>query len=142
MKDLGQLLVFVGKAGNVGRQVELDDQPFAGFDGGVLCFVETVGGDAHDIKGLHLVGDTFDKMHGAGAKGYEQLVKSMKMLKRHIDVGAADVIVKGIEDGIVLFVYLQVIFVLVKRCVLDDHMPSPPWKQIYCRLGRCNMAEV
>ena len=65
MKDLGQLLVFVGKAGNVGRQVELDDQPFAGFDGGVLCFVKTVGGDAHDIKGLHLIGDTFDKMHGA-----------------------------------------------------------------------------
>ena len=83
MKDPGQLLVFVGKAGNVGRQVELDDQPFAGFDGGVLCFVETVGGDAHDIKGLHLVGDTFDKMHGAGAKGDKQFIKPVEMLKLH-----------------------------------------------------------
>jgi len=123
VKDPGQLLVFVGKAGNVGRQVELDDQPFAGFDGGVLCFVETVGGDAHDIKGLHLVGDTFDKMHGAGAKGDKQFIKPVEMLKLHIDIGTSDIVVKGIEDRVVFFVYLEGVFVLIERRVLDDHMP-------------------
>ena len=125
MKDPGQLLVFVGKAGDVGWQVELDDQPFAGFSGEVLCLVETVRGDAHDIKGLHLVGDTFDKMHGAGAKGDKQFIKPVEMLKLHIDIGTSDIVVKGIEDRVVFFVYLEGVFVLVERRVLDDHVPSP-----------------
>ena len=136
MKNLGQLLIFVGKAGDIGRQLELDDQPLTGLAGGVLRFVQTVGGDAYNIKGLQFVRDAFDKMHGAGTKRNKQLVKSMKMLERHIDIGASDIIVKGIEDGVVFFVYLQVVFILIKRRVLDDHMLSPLWKQIYCRLGR------
>ena len=125
MKDPGQLLVFVGKAGNVGRQVELDDQPLAGLAGGILGLVQAAGRDTHDIKGLHLVGDTFDEMDGAGTKGDKQFVKSVEMLKLHIDIGTSDIVVKGIEDRVVFFVYLEGVFVLVERRVLDDHVPSP-----------------
>ena len=45
------------------------------------------------------------------------------MLKLHIDIGASDIVVKGIEDRVVFFVYLEGVFVLVERRVLDDHMP-------------------
>ena len=88
--------------------------------------METVGGDANNIKGLQLIGDAFDKMDGGGTKRNKQLVKSVEMLKLHIDIGASDIIVKRIEDCVVFLVDLEIVFVLVVRRVLDDHVLSPP----------------
>ena len=46
-------------------------------------------------------------------------------MKLHIDIGTSDIVVKGIEDRVVFFVYLEGVLVLVDRRVLDDHVPSP-----------------
>lgn len=52
------------------------------------------------------------------------------MLELHIDVCASYIVVEEIENSIVFFVYMDIIFVLIQRQILDDHRALPRYLQI------------
>ena len=116
-----KLLVFVGQSGDVGGNVELDDQPLAGPPVRVLGLVEPVRADAHNIKGLNFVGDTLDKMDCVGTQEDAQLIKRMKMLELHVDRRIADIVVEVVKNGIIFLVYMNGVLVLIQQVVVQNH---------------------
>ena len=60
-------------------------------------------------------------MGGLGAEYNAQLIKGVKMLKLHIDLGMALVIVKKVEQRIAFAADADVIFVFVEGQVVDQH---------------------
>ena len=124
VEDLGQLLILIGEARHGFGHAELNNQPPAGFSHGILGLVQHIGPDADDVEGLQLEGLSLHKVDGMGAQHHAQLIEGVKMLKLHVDLRAAHVIVKVVKQRVVLAVHADGIPVFIQGQILDQHRSS------------------
>ena len=107
-------------------QVELDDQALAGAAGGILGTVQHIGPQAHDVKHLKIIGLAFHKMLRIGTKHHAQFIKRVEMLELHIDIGGTHIVIKVIKQAVSFLIDADVILVLIKDQIFDQHDCSPP----------------
>ena len=125
LKHLQKLLVFIGKPRYMFRHVELNNQPLAGGASGIFRFVQNIGWDTYDVKSLHLVRNTLNKMNCAWTQQNTQFVKGVEVLELHIDIRASHIVVEIVENGIIFFVDTDTVFILIERKILNQHGKSP-----------------
>ena len=115
VEDAQQALVLVGQARHIPRKVELNNQPLAGISRRVLGPVEYIGRDADDVKGLHVVGLALQDMPGIGPHHDAQLIKGVEVLELHVLVFRTHIVIKEVEQGVVLPVDTDEISVLIQK---------------------------
>ena len=107
------------------RHIELNNQPLAGGSSGIFRFVQNIGGNAYDVKSMHLVWNTLNKMNCAWTQQNTQFIKGVEVLELHIDIRASHIVVEIVENGIIFFVDTDIVFVLIECKILNQHGKSP-----------------
>ena len=108
-----ELLVFIGQSGHMRGHIKLDDEPLAGAAVRILRFVQLCRGDADNIKGVYLVGDALDKVNHVGIERNAQFIKRMKMLELHVEIRAANIVIKKIKDAVIRLIHADGVFILI-----------------------------
>ena len=97
----------------MGRDIKLDDKPLAGAAGGILSFVQPCRWNADDVESMHLVWDALNEVDHVRVEGNAQFIKRMEMLKLHVDVRTAHIVVEKIEDGIIDFIHADGVLIFI-----------------------------
>ena len=108
-----ELLVFIGQPGHMRGHIKLDDEPLTGAAVRILRFVQLCRGDADNIKGVYLVGDALDKVNHIGIERNAQFIKGMKMLELHVEIRAANIVIKKIKDAVIRLIHADGVFILI-----------------------------